>query len=133
MGPIIIFDKSLLQSLSVDESVWLDNFFISNICPLFYVETLSDLEKKVREGRTPEQEVRIIANKTPEMHVNANMFHQDLCLGNLNGQSVTMDGRPLIAGGRPVKSDNKKGFVFEPLSSRDSIRNSSQPVLSDER
>ena len=25
-GPILIFDKSALQALSVDEAVWLDNF-----------------------------------------------------------------------------------------------------------
>jgi hypothetical protein len=48
VGPSIIFDKSALQSLSVDESVWLDRFFMGNITPLFYVETLADLEKKVR-------------------------------------------------------------------------------------
>jgi hypothetical protein len=114
MGPILLFDKSFLQSLSVDESVWLDNFYITNICPLFYVETLSDLEKTVRDGRTPEQEVRIIAAKTPEMHVSANMFHHELCLGDLLGQTITMDGRPVIPGGKPVKSKNKKGFVFEP-------------------
>jgi hypothetical protein len=57
MGPTVIFDKSFLQSLSVDESVWFDHFFYANICPLFYVETLADLEKAVREDRTPEQEV----------------------------------------------------------------------------
>ena len=64
MGPIIIFDKSTLQSLSVDEAVWFDNYFLTNLCPLFYIETLADLEKGVRNGRTPEQEVQIIADKT---------------------------------------------------------------------
>jgi hypothetical protein len=67
MGLIALFDKSFLQSLSVDESVWFDHFFIPNICPLFYVETLADLEKSVREGRTPEREVGRIAEKTPVM------------------------------------------------------------------
>lgn len=28
-GPILIFDKSALQALSLDESVWLDHFFLS--------------------------------------------------------------------------------------------------------
>ena len=42
MGPITIFDKSALQSLSMDESVWLDAFFLVNVVPLFYVETLAD-------------------------------------------------------------------------------------------
>ncbi len=42
MGPITLFDKSFLQSLSIDESVWFDNFFYSVICPIFYVETLAE-------------------------------------------------------------------------------------------
>ncbi len=67
MGPIALFDKSFIQSLSLDEAVLFDDFFLPVICPLFYVETLADLEKHVREGRTPEQEVGIIADKVPEM------------------------------------------------------------------
>jgi hypothetical protein len=55
LGPILIFDKSFLQSLNVDEAVWLDNFFLTVITPLFFVETLADLEKEVHRGRTPEQ------------------------------------------------------------------------------
>ena len=43
MGPIIIFDKSTLECLNPDEAVWLDQFFNSNITPLFYIETLADL------------------------------------------------------------------------------------------
>jgi len=109
MGPILIFDKSFLQSLSIDESVWLDNFFISNICPIFFSETLADLEKSVRKGRTPEQEVRIISNKTPEMSIAINTFHQDLCFANLNGYEVKMDRRPILSGGKAVQSENKKG------------------------
>ncbi len=65
MGPITLFDKSFLQSLSLDESVWFDHFFPTNLCPLFYVETLADLDKAVRSGRTPEQEVGIIASVHP--------------------------------------------------------------------
>jgi hypothetical protein len=56
-GPVLISDKSTLQSLNSDESVWLDNFFLTNITPLFYIETLADLEKEVRLGKTPEQVV----------------------------------------------------------------------------
>jgi len=114
MGPIVIFDKSFLQSLTVDESVWFDNFFITNICPIFFSETLADLNKVVRAGRTPEQEVRIIASKTPEMSIAINTFHQNLCFANLNGYEVKMDRRPIISGGKPVQSKDKKGFVFEP-------------------
>ena len=61
MGPATLFDKSFLQSLSLDEAVFFDHFFLPVISQLFYVETLADFEKRVREGRTPEQEVGIIA------------------------------------------------------------------------
>lgn len=53
LGPILIFDKSTLQSLNPDEAMWLDNFFLTNITPLFFIEMLADLEKEVRSGRTP--------------------------------------------------------------------------------
>jgi hypothetical protein len=46
VGPITVFDKSFLQSLTVDESVWFDRFFVGVVCPIFYVETLADLSKK---------------------------------------------------------------------------------------
>jgi hypothetical protein len=42
-GPHLIFDKSALQSFSLDESNRLDNFFETVITPLFYAETLADL------------------------------------------------------------------------------------------
>ena len=50
MGPIALFDKSFLQSLSVDESVWFDHFFLPVVSPLFFVETLADLAKAPRRN-----------------------------------------------------------------------------------
>jgi hypothetical protein len=67
MSIISLFDKSFVQSLTVDESVWLDRFFYPVVCPIFYVETLADLSKKPRGDRTADTEVRIIADKFPEM------------------------------------------------------------------
>jgi hypothetical protein len=113
MGPTTLFDKSFLQSLSVDESVFFDHFFIPAICPLFFVETLADLEKAVRQGRTPEQEVGIIASKVPEMSGAPLMRHQRIALGNLLGHNIPMDGRILTAGGVPVKVEGKTGVRHE--------------------
>ena len=113
MGPITLFDKSILQSLSLDESVWFDHYFPTNICPLFYVETLADLHKKVRSGRTPEQEVSIIAQKFPEMHGTPNVQHVTACTGELFGHKVPMRGQMLVAGGRPVKANGQSGVVFD--------------------
>ena len=64
MGPSTVFDKSALQALSVDEAVWLEAHFLANVTPLFYVETLADLEKAAAEGRTPEEAVGSLAAKT---------------------------------------------------------------------
>jgi hypothetical protein len=99
LGPSIIFDKSALQSLSVDESVWLDQFFMGNVTPLFYVETLADLEKKVREGQTAESVVGQIAAKSPPGAV-PNVHHQTMIRQELAGAPrLLMDTRPLLAGG----------------------------------
>jgi hypothetical protein len=47
-GPSLIFDKSSLESLNLDEAALLDHFYRSNITPLFFVECLADLEKGSR-------------------------------------------------------------------------------------
>jgi hypothetical protein len=113
LEPILIFDKSFLQSLNIDEAVLLDNFFICNICPLFYVETLADIEKMVGKGRPPERIVSEIASKFPEMHGMPNAFHLDLCLSNLMGYPVPLTGQIVIRQGRPVKMEGKSGIVVE--------------------
>lgn len=113
MGPTACFDKSFLQSLSVDESVWFDQYFVGVITPLFFVETLADLEKQVKEGRTPEDEVGNLANKTPEQSGSPNVFHLTLCNGELRGFPVPMAGRPVLGGGKRAMVGDKKGFVVE--------------------
>ncbi len=114
MGPTALFDKSFLQSLHVDESVWFDRFFSANVCPLFYVETLADLEKSnLSNGRTPERLVGIIAEKTPEVSGSPNVHHQHLCISELMGQRTPMTGQIPVAGGRPVNHEGRRGVVFQ--------------------
>lgn len=117
MGPILIFDKSFLESLTIDESVWLDNFFMTNITPLFYVETLADLEKNDKKGRvarSPEELVGELANKTPVMATVPNMFHLRLVVANLLGEEVDMSKRPIISGGQyKVSPDGKVAVDFK--------------------
>lgn len=107
-----LFDKSFLQSLSVNESVFFDHFFTTVICPIFYIETLADLEKRVRDGRTPEQEVGIIADKVPEMSGWPCAYHGDLGAADLFGRYVPLTGQVPTSGGRPVRVDGKSGFVY---------------------
>jgi hypothetical protein len=113
-GPILIFDKSSLESLNLDEAALLDNFYLSNITPLFFVECLADLEKAIRSKSTPEQLVGSLADKTPDAQSSANVHHMTILNSELSrqfGLSKVLF-RPLIAGGRPVQLGDEKGMVF---------------------
>jgi hypothetical protein len=98
MGPVAIFDKSALQALSLDEAVWFDAFFLANVVPILYVETLADLEKEVAKGRTPEDVVGRLAEKTPESAV-PNVYHRELVLGELLGSKIEMTHYPVVSAG----------------------------------
>ena len=111
MSIVTLFDKSFLQSLSLDEAVMFDNFFIGNVCPIFYVETLADLNKDVRK-RTPEEEVRILAAKFPEMHGAPNAYHRTICTGELLGERVPTTGQLLMAQGAAVRANGQTGVNF---------------------
>lgn len=113
MGPITLFDKSFLQGLSVDEAVWFDHFFYPVIAPLFYVETMADLEKVPKGDRTAEQVVATIAAKTPQMSGGPVYFHRYLAQGALLGHAVPMDGRIPIAYGRTVSHNGKRATYID--------------------
>lgn len=103
MAPRALFDKSFLQAINIDESALFDNFFYSVIAPIFYVETLADLAKSPRPGRTAEQEVGSLADKTPEVHSAPTVYHRSLGIMSLLGGSVPMNGKMLMAG-RTIRS-----------------------------
>jgi hypothetical protein len=113
MGPITIFDKSALQALNMDEAVWFDAFFLANVVPLFYVETLADLEKAVAEGKTPEDIVGMLAAKTPSGAV-PNVYHRALISAELLGQEIEMSGRAMVGAGEAMKApDGKLGIHID--------------------
>ena len=114
MSIISLFDKSFVQSLTVDESVWLDRFFYPVVCPIFYVETLADLSKKPRGDRTADTEVRIIADKFPEMSGTPCAEHLSMAVLDILGVfQPPMDGRIPRSGGRSVSGGNRVGVVFD--------------------
>ena len=114
-GPILIFDKSSLESLNLDEVVLLDNFYVSNITPLFFVECLADLEKSIRSRSTPEQLVGSLADRTPDAQACANIHHMTVLHGELTRQYDLKKQlfRPLLGGGIPVQLGDKKGIIFQ--------------------
>src|SRR5580658_3706071 len=104
-GPSLIFDKSSLESLSLDEAVLMDNFYMSTITPLFFVECLADLEKKISSNSTPEHLVGSLADRTPELQSYPNVHHMTVLKSELSRQFdlTSVYGRVAIAGGQPVQ------------------------------
>jgi hypothetical protein len=107
-GPILIFDKSALQGLSTDESVMLDQFFLVNLVPIFFIETLADLQKVDPRGRSADAVVRDLAGKTPDRPF-PNVFHRTLLIANLLGDAVPMTGQIALARG-VAKRDAQGGI-----------------------
>lgn len=122
MGPAIIFDKSVIQSLSPEESVWLDQFYLSVITPTYFVEVLADLSKSTSRG-TAEGLVSSLAYKTPDYGSKINASYKNLLEGELfsNGK-ILMDGRPILSGGRSVKLQGGVGVFFEESEEEQSFK-----------
>ena len=87
--------------------------FLSNICPIYLTEVLADLEKEKPGDRTREKVVADVANKTPSIHSYPNVLHTSICLRELAGYAVEMDGRPIVGGGQPVRVGGKVGVYYE--------------------
>jgi hypothetical protein len=115
MGPIVLFDKSLIEMLNLDEAALFDFMFPSNICPIYLTKVLADLEKEKPGERTREKVVADVAKKTPAVHSYPNVMHSSICLAELNGWPIEMDRRPVVGGGRPVRHDGQVG-VYHPES-----------------
>ena len=113
MGPIVLFDKSFIEMLNLDEAAIFDFMFMSNICPIYFTEVLADLEKEKPGERTREKVVADVANKTPSVHSYPNVLHASICMRELAGYAVEMDGRPIVGGGQPVRVAGKVGVYYE--------------------
>lgn len=114
MGPIALFDKSFLQSLSIDESVLFDHFFIAHVCPIFFIETLADLGKpNVPNGRDPLSQVKMIAEKFPEMHGTPSAYYQKMVIASLLGNEIPMKRSIPIAGVKDVSLKDRVGSFVE--------------------
>ena len=123
LGPSLIFDKSSLESLNLDEAVLMDNFYMSTITPLFFIECLGDLEKKISSNSTPEQLVGSLADRTPDSQGYPNVHHLTILKAELSRQfdMKTTYGRVAIAGGERVQLGDKKGVVHRRSPEREAF------------
>jgi hypothetical protein len=125
-GPITIFDKSTLQCLTDDEAVLLDNFYMSNITPVFIAECLADLDRDMESAKSkgsPESMVGSLARKTPDSQACGNVFHMQILKGELAGEFdlSTVHFRPLRGRGERVVTGNSKGVVFRQSEEEEAI------------
>ena len=124
-GPILIFDKSTIQTLTVDESVLLDKFYMSNITPVFIAECLADLERDMgRMKGTPESLVGALATRTPDEQACGNVFHMRILEGELIGKFDLSQAqfRPLRDRGQPVMTGDSKGLLFRASEEEEAVR-----------
>ena len=115
MGPSLIFDKSSLESLNLDEAVMMDNFYMSTITPLFFIECLADLEKAIRSNSTPEQLVGSLADRTPDVQGYPNEHHLHILQAELSRKFdlTKVMRRAALPRGRQVQLGDKKGVVYQ--------------------
>ncbi len=112
MGPVIIFDKSTLQSLSKEEILFAERYYYLNILPILIFEIVSDLSKTGKHD--PEVLTANIASKISPIDSSINVDYREMIVGSLNGQNPPMDGRMIINGGIPLKdSTGDIGVYFE--------------------
>jgi hypothetical protein len=131
MGPSLIFDKSFLQSLNVDEAAMLDQLYQCVVTPIFFVETLADLGKPDDVRGPPQRIVRELAERTPVCGSAINEPHWRLIFSSLQGERMPLDYRPMMAGGIPVKVKGKSGLVFEKAPETEAFERWQQGLFKD--
>lgn len=91
-APVLVTDKSAIESLSPQEARFLFKHFFVNVPPILLNEIQADLSK-LREGEdTPLVRVVALATKTRDIDSRVNMFHKILCFNSLLGVEIMMDG-----------------------------------------
>jgi hypothetical protein len=112
VGPILLFDKSTIQSLTSREARWLTHHYYSNITPILFFEIMADLKKTTARG-TPEQLVAGIAKKFSPLNSAVNVHHVELYRDELvHGAIPQMEGRILVGGGKRVIDRRGRTGVF---------------------
>jgi hypothetical protein len=114
MGPIILLDKSSIQSLSAQEIEFLYRYYTINIAPVLIIEILGDLMKPNKEDVLTGKDVQELSNKLLQIDSAVSVHYRTLIAHSLLGNEVSMDGRPYVPGGRSVEEPGgKKGVVFD--------------------
>jgi len=133
MGPTIILDKSAFQSLSQSEINFLFKHYYVIVTPILISEILGDLKKNGGKGLSRGL-VKSLAAKLLSIDSVVNTHYKEICLADLLGDQIPMDGRAIISGGVPLRSKNgKRGMFFEEQVERKILRDWQEGIFTDEQ
>jgi len=121
MGPIIILDKSTLQTLTRDEIFFLNKYYSPNYIPVIIQEVLSNI-RRFPDKRKSEKIAASLANKIKMFSYRMNTQYQDVLIQSLLGNEIQSYGRPAIIGGRSIENPSgEKGIIFRKSAEEDAI------------
>ncbi len=115
--PFLLFDKSALESLNLDEADLLDNFYQCVITPIFFVECMADLSRALtlKNKGTQETIVASLAKRTPDHNYRLSMHHIDLLVESEFANKLLPRFRngPFPPRRKQVKLDNQRGLIYK--------------------
>ena len=103
MGPTLLCDKSTIQTLVQKAPELLHHYFQLNIPPILVREVLGDLAKDGTDSRAL-QIVKSLAKKLASVYATANVDFRQLIEGEAAGFPVSFDYRPVVSGGKQLRS-----------------------------
>jgi hypothetical protein len=119
MGPLLSFDKSFLEMLSIEEVDELDLQFKIFVTPILVSEILADLKHpEPREGRIPSDLVRALARKMVGNQGMMQMHFRALGLGEIAQElrdPVSMTGQVILDSTAPnvMRSKDGLGTIYD--------------------
>jgi hypothetical protein len=123
MGPQILLDKSLLQSLSYNEILCLNKIYFTVYAPVLFIEILGDLKKHPEDQERSMKTVAYVASKIQSRSSVFTAHYKTLMVANLLGTTIETAGRPVRLEGRDVVAlDGKKGVFFDEEPEREALR-----------
>lgn len=122
MGPTIILDKSILQSLVNKELIVLNQLFYINIPPILTIEILADLKKHTDESIS-EAHVKAISNKLLQRDSAISTNYINIIVSSLIGVDYLLERRVLVPGSNKViDKEGNIGFVFDETPEEKALR-----------
>ena len=103
MGPTLLCDKSTIQTLVQKAPELLHHYFQVNIPPILVREILGDLAKDNMDSRAVGQ-VKSLAKRVASLYATTNVDFRQLIEGEAAGFAVSFDRRPVVSGGKQLRS-----------------------------